>query len=162
IQVVNSSFDLDALKGIYVEKLDNALFDTITVNSSGTSGASSAGIDMNLKHGTYTNITVQHAQVLNSGTGAASSHSVTSKGRTDGGNGPTSVSTVHLTYVTIDGGAVSPIELSIEDKVTGVTMSSVQLLGSGGGLYYGVGVPDAPSVGDTQFAGTLSYYIGIA
>ncbi|MCY2994596.1 MAG: Ig-like domain-containing protein [Planctomycetota bacterium] len=69
LSVSSSTFSNNTLKGIYVEKLNNAVFDGITVDHSGTSGASSAGIDINLKFGTYTGIQVINSTISNSGLG---------------------------------------------------------------------------------------------
>ncbi|HXT61251.1 MAG TPA: hypothetical protein VN699_21600, partial [Pirellulales bacterium] len=61
ISVTGTSFSNDTLKGLYVEKLDHATFDSIVVDHSGTSGGGSAGIDINLKYGAYQNITIQNS-----------------------------------------------------------------------------------------------------
>ena len=162
ITITNSSFDNDLTKGIYVEKLNNALLDHITANNSGTGGASPAGIDINLKYGTYSNITISNATLIGSGTGSASGHGLTIKGRNDApsyNSNPASLSGVHLTNVTISG---SPIDLDFENNVTGITLSGVQLLGSGLGLFYGVTAVAPLALADTSFDGVLAFYIGNA
>ncbi|HEV7221162.1 MAG TPA: hypothetical protein VGN42_00575, partial [Pirellulales bacterium] len=84
ISVTGTSFSNDTLKGIYAEKLDHATFDGIVVNHSGTSGASSAGIDINLKYGAYQSITIQNSSITASGTGDLTSGvGITVKARSD-------------------------------------------------------------------------------
>jgi uncharacterized delta-60 repeat protein len=72
VTVTNSTFSNDSNKGIYVEKLNNAVFTNVTVDHSGTSGANSAGIDINLKRGVYSHIVFNDLTMTNSGTGDAS------------------------------------------------------------------------------------------
>jgi uncharacterized repeat protein (TIGR01451 family) len=106
ISISNTSFNNDSLKGIYAESLNNATFDGITVNNSGTSGASSAGIDINLKFGNYSNITIENSSITNSGTGdAVSGVGVTFKARADG---PTySLNPATLVGVTLSNNIIS-------------------------------------------------------
>lgn len=84
VSITGTSFSNDSLKGIYVEKLDHATLDGIVVANSGTSGANSAGIDINLKYGAYQSITIQNSSITGSGTGDTTSGvGVTVKARSD-------------------------------------------------------------------------------
>lgn len=84
VSITGTSFSNDSLKGIYVEKLDHATLDGIVVNNSGTSGASSAGIDINVKYGAYQSITIQNSSITASGTGDTTSGvGLTVKARSD-------------------------------------------------------------------------------
>lgn len=69
LTVTNTTFNNNAQKGIYVEKLSNALFDHITVNNSGTDPAYqyNAGIDINLKYDSYDDIEIRDSVISNSG-----------------------------------------------------------------------------------------------
>ncbi|NLE39752.1 MAG: hypothetical protein GX621_17170, partial [Pirellulaceae bacterium] len=85
VAISGTTFSGNSLKGIYVEKLNNAVFEAITVDGSGTSGASAAGIDINLKYGNYENITIQNSTIRNSGAGdAVNGVGLTVKARNDG------------------------------------------------------------------------------
>tara|TARA_Y100001933_G_scaffold152099_1_gene150541 strand:- start:88984 stop:101430 length:12447 start_codon:yes stop_codon:yes gene_type:complete len=78
VNITDSTFNDNTYKGLYIEKLDNALLDNITVNNSGTlSGTTDGlagyevwptGIDLNLKYYDYENITIQNASITDSGT----------------------------------------------------------------------------------------------
>jgi hypothetical protein len=104
VNVTDTTFSGDTLKGIYAERLDTATFDGITVNGSGTTGSFAAGIDINLKKQAFTNITIKNSSITNSGTGDTTNGvGITIKSRDDGTNGPTSLSGVTLTGNTITG-----------------------------------------------------------
>lgn len=70
VTVRNSSFNDNDRKGIYCEKLSNALFRNIEVRQSGTLDTYIApnGMDINLKFGDYENITVENSTFYESGT----------------------------------------------------------------------------------------------
>ncbi|HMS65880.1 MAG TPA: hypothetical protein PKD83_11585, partial [Ignavibacteria bacterium] len=74
ITIKNSDFSNNLRKGMYFEKLNNALIDNVTIDNSGTDATYgfNNGIDINLKNGVYTNITLQNSSVTNCGsTGTA-------------------------------------------------------------------------------------------
>ena len=159
IQVLGSTtFNTDQFKGIYAEKLDDAVFNGITVTGSGYGTSSPVGIDLNLKYGSYNGgITIENATLTNDGTGLSSGIGLAIRGRNDGsysGN-PATVSNVTLTNVAISG---SPTDLAIQNNVVSATLSGVQLQGPGLGLAY-TGTAAALNLGDTSFAGSLAGYI---
>jgi hypothetical protein len=63
ISIKNSDFSNNTLKGMYFEKLSNAVIENITMNNSGTdaSNNTNAGIDINLKYGSYSNVTIKNS-----------------------------------------------------------------------------------------------------
>ena len=67
INITNSSFNRNDEKGIYVEKFDNALVDQIEVVDSGSNAiyANRGALDINLKYGAYSNITLSNSTVTN-------------------------------------------------------------------------------------------------
>jgi hypothetical protein len=76
LTVTNTTFNENWQKGIYAEKLSNALFDDIEVVNSGKLTAAdapafsvsrNAGIDINLKYLDFTNITIQNSEIRDSG-----------------------------------------------------------------------------------------------
>ena len=71
LNISYTTFNDDLNKGFYTEKLDNAVFDHITVNNSGTGGALNhrAGMDINLKYGDYSNIQILNSTITNNGKG---------------------------------------------------------------------------------------------
>lgn len=85
VTVADTTFDNNANKGMYLERLSNAQFTGIEVNSSGTSGSFAAGIDINLKFASFQDITIQDSTISNSGTGdPINGVGVTVKARSDG------------------------------------------------------------------------------
>ncbi len=78
VDISDTSFSNNTYKGMYIEKLSNALLDNITINNSGTlSGTADGlagyevwptGIDLNLKYYDYENITIQNSSITDSGT----------------------------------------------------------------------------------------------
>ncbi len=154
-----TTFSGDATDGIYAEKLDHATFNGIQLVGSGYSAASSNpyGINLNLKKGTYSNITIENAILTNNGLGNATLNNPGTGLNIDPDNtkyGPVSLSTVVLTNVNVAG---SPIDLAIRDNVTGVSMSGVQLSGAGLGLLYAVTAPGGLNLGDTSFSTTSGF-----
>lgn len=108
ITILNSTFNNNEHKGMYFEKLSNALFDGITVDHSGYIGLSwDAGVDINLKYGSYSNIEFRNSTITNSGTGdPVNGVGITIKQRNDPSSYntyPAILSNVRLSCVTIVG-----------------------------------------------------------
>ena len=163
---IPTTFSNDTQKGIHVEKLDHATLDGIKVIDSGTDTTYgfNAGIDINLKYGAYTDITISNATLTGDGTGTlGTGEDLAIKGRDDSPSynaNPASLSTINLTNDTISG---SPIDLSMGYAVSGITMLGDQLQDvsapSGGiGLVY-YSDASALNLSDTSFAGGLATYI---
>jgi hypothetical protein len=84
VMVSATTFNNNSNKGIYIERLSDAQFTGIEVNQSGTAGGFAAGIDLNLKYGSFQDITLQDSTVSNCGTGdAVNGVGVTIKARND-------------------------------------------------------------------------------
>ncbi len=112
VLVEDTTFSGNSSKGIYVEKLDNATFDNITVDGSGTEGAWAAGIDINLKYGSYSNIVIENSTITRSGTGdAVNGVALAVKARDDGGYGGSKAAT--LASVTIRNNVVEDNQAGI-------------------------------------------------
>lgn len=115
VTVTNTSFSNNTNKGLYAEKLSNASFTGCTVTSNGDSsagfGACSyfvpflAGVDINLKAGTYGNLSFDGCTFSNNGLGVKEGVGLTVKGRSDGSyaDNPGSVDTVSISNCTITG-----------------------------------------------------------
>lgn len=71
VTVTGTEFTGNTLKGMYLEKLSNALFDHLVLTGNGATGLWAAGIDINLKYEAYTNITIQNSVFEDNGTGDA-------------------------------------------------------------------------------------------
>jgi len=67
VVIKNTSFNGNDDKGIYVERLSNALFDNIEIRNSGVDFFAPNGLDINLKYGDYANITVKNSTFYESG-----------------------------------------------------------------------------------------------
>jgi uncharacterized delta-60 repeat protein len=159
ISISGSTFNNDTFKGIYVETLDHATLNNITVDNSGTGTSSPNGVDLNLKYGTYTNIVIENSSFSSDATGNVSSAALAIDGRNDApsyNTSPASINGVTLSNLTFTG--ASPVDLSIGDNVSGVSLSGVSLGGSGVGLVDYDTVAGL-SLGDTSFAGSLNGYI---
>ena len=161
VSITNSTFNNDFNRGIYVEKLDHAVLNGITVSGSGTS-APGTGIDINLKGGTFTNIEIENSQIANSGSpsspGGTNGFGLAIKGRNDGSNAsnPGILSGVTLLNLTISN---SPTDLYIDNDTSGITFSGLQLNGSGIGLSFGATAPQTVALADTIFDSHLLAYI---
>ena len=69
VSIKNSDFSNNLQKGMYFEALSNAVFDGIIMDNSGTDPnyGFNAGIDINLKYGDYSDITIQNSEITNCG-----------------------------------------------------------------------------------------------
>lgn len=118
VLIRNCTFNDNLRKGIYAEKLENAIIENITVDNSGTDATYdfNNGIDINLKWQAYSGITIRNSRVTNSGSigindiGTAPENrrtsAITIKARTDApsySGTPASLTTVTLDGVIIDG-----------------------------------------------------------
>jgi hypothetical protein len=116
ITVTNTTFNHNNFKGLYTEKLEDAVFTTCTWNNNGYAvipGDCSyfnpwlSGVDVNLKAGTYQNLTFDGCTITNNGLGQAKEGvGITVKARDDGGTYgpfPATVSNVFIQNCTITG-----------------------------------------------------------
>ncbi len=116
VSVVRTSFNNNAVKGLYAEKLSNATFDDVEVINSGhinsamspaQFGAVQSGFDINLKFADYQNITIKNSDFIDSGRYFVNSGAndlaaaLTVKARDDGGTYGANKAT--LTGLTITG-----------------------------------------------------------
>lgn len=85
VTIVNTSFSGNGLKGLYTERLSNALLDGVLVsgNANRSDFNFSAGIDINLKWRAFNSITVRNSTFLNNGNGSANGVALTVKARDD-------------------------------------------------------------------------------
>ncbi len=162
ISITGTSVAGNTAKGMYFEKLDHASLSGLTVSGNGTGPTAPAGIDINLKYGVYSALALSSLTLVDNGTGnSGSGTGLAIKGRDDGSyaSKPASLSGVSLSGVSISG---SPTDLSFGNNVTGITLSSVDLQGSGAGLMVYTMPVQSLSLGNTSFAGTLSSYLANA
>ncbi len=148
VHISDTTFNNNTEKGLYFEKLSNATFDHITVDSSGTESTynANAGIDINLKRKAYSDITIQDSIITNSGavgSGAApGGAAITIKARDDAPsyNSPAAtLSNVTLTRLIIINNPVVGIRFGESAKnnatPTNVTVSYSRISGNpAGGL----------------------------
>lgn len=119
VYVANTSFANNGYKGIYLEKLSDAVFENVSVTNNGSSpywnGATNAGIDINLKgHEQYKNLLFKNLIVTGNGLGYEEGTGVMIKARDDSPNynGPTN-GPATLDNVVIEGGVFSGNERGI-------------------------------------------------
>jgi hypothetical protein len=170
VNILNTAFNFNGIKGIYTERLSNALFKNVTVQSSGiASNTYASGIDINLKWKDYENIEFNMVTVSGSGIGGAQGTGVTIKGRNDGGTyGGNPASLNNLVFV--DNNFASPGVIS-GDTLTGVALGNAitnisfvgtnSFTGTGNGFtsYIDGGAMAPFSLGTSDFDGSLAHYI---
>jgi hypothetical protein len=104
VVVTGTTFDNNSSKGMYFEKLSDALFDGVTVTNSGTAGLWAAGVDINLKYTAYQNIEVRNSTFTGCGTGDATNGvGIAVKARNDGSYAPCTLANVDLAGNTFAG-----------------------------------------------------------
>jgi len=96
ITITNSNFSNNSRRGMYFEKLSNALIEGNIINNCGTSSTDStnAGVDINVKQGNYANIIFRNNEVTGCGSNGVAVNpnrtcAMVVKGRDDGANGGT-------------------------------------------------------------------------
>ncbi len=111
VSMLRTSVSYNSFKGLYFEKLDNAVFADSSFHGNGSglvAGASTtnAAIDVNLKNGAYTNLQFNNLAVTNNGVGYLQGAGLWIKGRDDwrAGNGQYATCPGTLTNVTVTGG----------------------------------------------------------
>ncbi len=69
VLIQHTTFSRNGQKGIYVEKLSNALLEDVVIEDSGVDPdyGFNAGIDVNLKYGDYAGVTLRRVDVIGSG-----------------------------------------------------------------------------------------------
>ncbi|MBK8954457.1 MAG: HYR domain-containing protein [Saprospiraceae bacterium] len=69
INIKNSTISNNSQKGMYFEKLSNATLENLTMDNNGNDPLNNVnnGIDINLKYGSYSNITIKDCDITNSG-----------------------------------------------------------------------------------------------
>ena len=96
IEVLNTVFDGNVNKGMYLEKLSNATFEDVNVTNNGFAYSSApsghfwnekwdAGIDINLKFGSYQNLIFRNLTVTGNAIGIEEGVGIAIKARDDGG-----------------------------------------------------------------------------
>ena len=93
VAITGTTFSNNALKGLYFETLKNAVFTNLTISNCGskpvTNGSTyythNAGIDMNLKGGTYSNIQILNSTITGCGLGDPNGGGILIKSRAIGG-----------------------------------------------------------------------------
>ncbi|HZZ99602.1 MAG TPA: hypothetical protein VFK07_02765 [Candidatus Paceibacterota bacterium] len=136
VSISNTTFSNDANKGIYAEKLDHATFDDVTVDASGVSGSFASGFNINLKYGTYSNISIQNSSVSDSGTGDTTNGTGYDIEARDDGSYSSNPAT--LSGISINGGSVTDNQTGIRFGETGknnagptdVTINGVSISGN--------------------------------
>ncbi|MEX1995451.1 MAG: right-handed parallel beta-helix repeat-containing protein [Candidatus Saccharimonadales bacterium] len=131
VSVTNTSFNNNGMKGLYAEKLDNAVFDDIEVINSGIAAGYgfNAGIDINLKWSTYSNIEILNSTVTGSGLMGSATNQLFPVG------------------ITIKARNDAPSYVSPAATLNGVTISNVTVSGGVNGLRFGE--PGKNNVGPT-------------
>jgi hypothetical protein len=165
VQIINTTFHNNSEKGIYLEKLSNAVFDGIVMTDNGNlpSEPKNAGLDINLKYQTYSNIEIKNSTFTGNGEGGSA---VVIKSRAD--STPQAV----LNGVTLENveiydnpGRGLMIGNNPLDNMTGVTITSSQIYDNENGVvnfvndvtvtnnWWGCNDPNDPNSGCDPIAG---------
>ena len=114
IEVNNTVFDNNSIKGFYAEKLSDATFNTVTVTNNGNTTLSpdwadpnNAGIDINLKFGAYQNLVFNGLTVTGNGIGSTNGVGLSVKARGTGNDPSYSSNPATLIGVTVNGGTLT-------------------------------------------------------
>lgn len=170
VTIKNTQVTGNGVKGLYLEKLNNALFDTLTVSGGtvdNTFFAPPSGIDINLKYAAYTNITLRNITAINNGlNNAVRGESLGVKARNDSPSYNGTPAT--LTNMVIDGGtygapnAARPA-ISLGNNVADITFTNaVSIAGSPNGIGINSFIThpaSATNLGNTAFDTALSVYV---
>ena len=106
----NSEFRKNVQKGMYFEKLQDALFENLIIDSCGHNPAYNfnTGLDINLKYNDYSNIVIRNCDFINSGIGGSDAFGCgfIVKGRDDGaiyGANPATLDSVSIENIFVTG-----------------------------------------------------------
>ncbi len=170
VSITNTAFNYNGIKGIYTERLSNALLQNVMVQSSGIAANTFAsGIDINLKWKDYENIEFDMVTVSGSGIGGSQGTGVTIKGRNDGGTygaNPASLNNLVFTNNNFSSpgivGSDTLTGVAIGNAITNISFNGTNnFTGNGNGFTnYIDGAAMAPfSLGTSSFDGGLANYI---
>ncbi|OGP66871.1 MAG: hypothetical protein A2W27_08485 [Deltaproteobacteria bacterium RBG_16_44_11] len=112
VQISDTTFTRNAVKGFYAEKLSDATFTNVTVTDNGNVAKSpyywawsNAGIDINLKYGSYKKLAFNSLTVTGNGIGSSHGAGLTIKARGTGSDTAYTSQPAALNGVTVDGGS---------------------------------------------------------
>lgn len=132
-----TTFSGNSSKGIFIESMNDGMFDGITVVNSGigTTGGTGSGIDINLKYAAYTNLTIRNSVVTGCGQNYSFGGGILIKARNDGpyAAAPATLGgTVLLEGLRVEnnGAPGNGAGIRIGDSVTNTSPSNVVIQGS--------------------------------
>lgn len=109
VSITNCYFDNNISKGMYFEKLSNATINSCIFNNNGNIGKAAswakdftAGLDINLKYGSYSNISISNCNFSNNGIGSLYGGALLIKARGTGNDPSYSSVVATLNGVTIN------------------------------------------------------------
>jgi DNA polymerase III delta prime subunit len=112
VEIDNTTFDNNSIKGFYAEKLSDATFNSVTAANNGDTALSptwaipsNAGIEINLKYGTYRNIVFNNLTVTGNGIGSVNGGGLAVKARGTGNDSSYSSNPAILEGVAVSGGS---------------------------------------------------------
>lgn len=137
ITVRNTTFSNNAAKGLYIESMNDGLFEGLTIANSGigTAGNNGSGFDINLKYGNYSNLTIRNSVISGCGTNYSFGGGLLIKARNDGSYAAVPATlggTVLVEGVRVEnnGAAVNGAGIRIGDSPTNVSPSNVVIRNS--------------------------------
>ncbi|RYD19668.1 MAG: hypothetical protein EOP88_18095, partial [Verrucomicrobiaceae bacterium] len=120
ITVRNTTFSNNTGKGLYIESMNDGLFEGLTIANSGlgNAGNSGSGFDINLKYGNYSNLTVRNSVISGCGVNYSFGGGLLIKARNDG-----AYSTVPATL----GGTVLVEGVRVENNGLGANGAGIRI-----------------------------------
>ncbi len=112
ISVTNSTFTGNTTKGMYFEKLSNAILSNNKFSNNG-SIATGAGLEVNLKYGAYSNIVINGNLLDTNGYAPANGSAITVKARNDAPSYNTNTASLGSVSITNNEIRTAPVAISI-------------------------------------------------
>ncbi len=137
MEIKNSVFNNNTLRGIYAEKLSDSKFINVTVSDNGNISSSfNAGIEILLKYGQYKNLVFENLAVTGNGSGSDTGAGLAITAQNTGSYGGTKAAT--LQGVIVSGGIFTGNRIGIGFSVpaenntspTGITVSGAGITGN--------------------------------
>ncbi|MFW2373383.1 MAG: hypothetical protein ACN4GM_09715 [Gammaproteobacteria bacterium] len=163
LNISHTTFKNNSSKGFYTERLSHSVFNHVSAIDNGDTNLSAswadawnAGIDINLKYGTYQDIEFNNLIVTGNGIGSSNGAGLTVKARGTGNDPGYSANPATLSGITISGGEFSKNETGIrfgevakdntspiDISVSGATVTENRQIGLVNALATGVSVDAA-------------------
>jgi hypothetical protein len=163
VQISDTTFARNAVKGFYAEKLSDTTFTNVTVTDNGNVAKSpyywawsNAGIDINLKYGSYKKLAFNNLTVTGNGIGSSHGAGLTIKARGTGSDTAYTSQPAALNGVTVDGGSFTGNNVGIRFGDVGgqyIYPGGVETVNPNYGVSFGLTPPAGISIVNADVTG---------